>query len=284
MSAARMAPFAPASLIAQRFVEARRAAAPLADFPGPIPASLDAAYECQNLAIDLWGDEVAGWKVGRVGPDLIAKLGAERVAGAIFRAKVSQARDGQAAAFPVFVGGFAAVEAEYVYRLGVDAPLDKTNWTPAEALDLVETMFIGVETAGSPLATINDLGATVVATDFGNNNGLILGPEVKDWRRFTPDALPAETFIDGHSVGKGVSASLPGGPPAALVFTLIQCAAMGRPLRAGALISTGAVTGVHDIRAGQTARCEFGAYGAIDCVAVAAEPTPERDREKGVAR
>ena len=34
---------------------------------------------------------------------------------------------------------------------------------------------MGVEMAGSPLATINELGPTVVAADFGNNNGLILG-------------------------------------------------------------------------------------------------------------
>jgi 2-keto-4-pentenoate hydratase len=283
VSSARVAQFAPATMIAQRFVEARRAATALADFPGPIPSSLPLAYACQNIAIDLWGEEVAGWKVGRVAENLRETLGAERLVGAIFRSGVMPAAVGDVVEFPVFVRGFAAVEAEFVYRLGKDAPADKTTWSAEEALDLVEALHIGIETAGSPLATINDLGSAVVAADFGNNNGLILGPVIQDWRRCAPENLVCETAIDGIVVGRGDAASLPGGPPAALTFTLGICAEMGRPLRAGALVSSGAVTGVHEIRAGQGARVSFGEFGAISCLAAAAKPTPERLLEKGAS-
>ena len=53
-----------------------------------------------------------------------------------------------------------------------------SSWTDAEAADMVGALHIGVEPASSPLATINELGPAVVVSDFGNNAGLLLGPEV----------------------------------------------------------------------------------------------------------
>jgi 2-keto-4-pentenoate hydratase len=47
------------------------------------------------------------------------------------------------------------------------------------------------------------------------------------------------------------------------------------PLRAGMLVTTGAATGIHDIKVGQQARIDFGSWGAIDCHAVAATPMPD---------
>ncbi len=134
-------------------------------------------------------------------------------------------------------------------------------------------MHIGIETARaarSPL--INELGPTVVITDFGNNAGLILGPRVADWRARADTSLTCESFIEGKSVGKGAASDLPGGPVEALRFLLEHCARRGRPLNAGMLISTGAATGIHDIAAGERARVDFGTLGAIECVAVPAEP------------
>jgi 2-keto-4-pentenoate hydratase len=45
------------------------------------------------------------------------------------------------------------------------------------------------------------------------------------------------------------------------------------PLKAGQLVSTGATTGVHDIRAGQSASAMFGGVGEIRCRAVRAPRT-----------
>ena len=159
--------------------------------------------------------------------------------------------------FPVFEGGFAAVEAELVFRMGRDAPPDKANWSDDEAASLVAGLHIGVETAGSPMAFINDLGPTVVASDFGNNAGLIVGAEITDWRARLKD-LRARTEIEGKTVGEGAAMSLPGGPMAGLTFLLSHLAERNRPLKAGQYVSSGAVTGVHDIVAGQSARLSFG--------------------------
>jgi len=256
--------------IARQFVDARLAATALPDFPGPIPADMAAGYAVQEVAIGLWPDEVAGWKVGRIPQELQAELRAERVMGPIFWRNVVEASPGAPIPVRCIPGGFAAVEAEYIYRIGRDAPAGKTEWTADEALDYVETELVGVEFAGSPLATINVLGPRVVASDFGNNAGLILGPEIPDWRTRADQGPPCEAYVDGALVGRGSPASLPGGPPASLAFLMGICAARGRPLKRGQLVTTGAASGIHDIEAGQPARITFGELGEIHVIAVPA--------------
>ena len=68
-----------------------------------------------------------------------------------------------------------------------------------------------------------------------------------------------------------------GGPAEAFAWLLGHCAARGRPLKAGDLVTTGAVTGVHDIVAGQTARIDFGTFGEILCRAKPAGPIGEEE-------
>ncbi len=260
-----------AQTLADRLVTARRQAQALPDYPGSIPPSLDAGYAVQDRAIALWGRPVVGWKVGRLPPDWEARLGEERLVGPIFEGAVQAAARGDVGQFAVIRGGFAAVEAEFVFRIGRDAPTDKLDYTPDEAADLADKLLVGVELAGSPLPLINVLGPAVVVSDFGNNAGLIVGPEIANWRNVDEATLRCETFIDGRSVGQGGAASISGGLRSALAFALSRCARRGYPLKAGTLITTGAATGIHDIVAGQHAVVRFGALGELHCDAVAAE-------------
>ena len=257
--------------IAESFVEARARGASLPDFPGSIPADLVAAYQVQDLAIARWPDRVVGWKVGFIAADRRDGSGDDRLLGPIFSAGLLNATGGNVS-FPVFSGGFAAVEAEYVLRLEEDAPAGKTDWTLAEAASVPATLHIGVEVASSPLATINLLGPRVVVSDFGNNNGLILGPEIPDWLAIPETELTCHTFIEEQLVGSGGATTLPGGLRTAFAFALSRSAKRGRPLKAGDLIATGNATGIHDIAVGQSARISFSGFGDITCRARAAVP------------
>jgi 2-keto-4-pentenoate hydratase len=256
--------------IASRFVDARLSATPLPDFPGRIPETLAAAYACQDAAIAQWPDRVQGWKVGRILEPWFGRFGEDRLVGPIFANDVQFAWPGVVSEFPVFEGGFAAVEAEFIVRLGTDASPAHTRWTPMEAHELVSELHVGIETAGSPLATINNLGPAVAISDLGNNAGLIVGPEVPNWRDLTPQQFASETFVEETRVGTGTAASVPGGPFAALAFALNRCADRGMPLKAGQFVSTGATTGIHDIRVGQSARAAFAGVAEIRCHAVRA--------------
>jgi 2-keto-4-pentenoate hydratase len=256
---------AEAKTIAKRFVAARQTGEPLAGFPGILPPDLAAAYACQDSAIELVPDAIAGWKVGLIGKDAAAVFQQDRLAGPIFSSTVRQAKPGQQVRFPVFRGGFAAVEAEFLLRLGDDAPVDRTSWTRADARELVAEVHVGVETAGSPLAAINELGPVAIVSDFGNNAGLIVGPVLPNWRAAPVERWQCETFVDGMAVGRGHAGVPPGGPFESLRFLLELCARRSRPLKAGAWVSTGAITGVHQVVAGQSARVSFGDAGEILC-------------------
>ena len=255
--------------IADAFVWARLAGQSLPDFPGRIPRDLEAGYSVQDAAIARWPDRVAGWKVGWIAPERRDASGDDRLVGPIFAASVREARG--EVEFPVFDGGFAAIEAEYVFRLAFDAPRTQTEWTPEEAARLVGALHVGIETAGSPLATINVLGPTVVVSDFGNNAGLILGPAIPDWSQQRAP-LACTAYVDGVRVG-GAEVEL-ATPLAALAFALGRLARRGRALHAGDLVTTGAVTGIHDVVAGQSARVDFEGAGTIRCRAVPARARP----------
>jgi 2-keto-4-pentenoate hydratase len=261
--------------VAETFVRARLAARAVPTYPGEAPEEMARSYAIQDAAIALYPDRVAGWKVGGVPPAQQSALGVHRLAGAIFAGNVWTVGEAPTP-LPAIEGGFAAVEAEFIARIGLDADPAKIDWTIEEAADQIDAVFIGVELAGSPLSAINDLGSAVVASDFGNNGGLVIGPELTNWRERL-DAIQVETVIDGVSVGKGGSLSLAGGALESVRFLLEHCARWGRPLTAGMLVSTGAVTGVHRIYADSEAACVFEGVGEVRCSVVKAVPHPTQN-------
>lgn len=238
--------------IAEHFLAARRMAAALPDYPGDVPATLADAYAIQDAAIALDGKPIIGWKVGRIHPPLNAQFGNDRLAGPIF----TSAEDG--ASMPVFAHGFAAAEAEFLLRVG-QAPADgRSDLSLEEAAALVDAVHVGIEIASSPLPTINDLGPAVTISDFGNNHGLVIGRSIQSWRDGAYADWPVSLLIDGVEAGTGVASAMPDGPIGAVRF-LVRCLAeRGIALPPGTWISTGAVTGVHPVRPGQTVEARFG--------------------------
>lgn len=260
-----------ASRIAGRFLAARRAAAGLADYPGDFPATLDEAYAIQDEAIANWGRPVIGWKVGRVPPPLIERFGTDRLAGPIFAEENARA-NGDAVAMPVFAEGFAAGEAEFLLRIGAPPAAGKTEYSLAEAANLIGAVHAGIEIASSPLGTINELGPIAVISDFGNNNGLVIGPEIPDWRASGFEDWPVTMLIDGVESGGGRAAAFPDGAIGAARFLFELMARRGIALGPGQWISSGAVTGVHPARPGQRIEARFRPGLSVACRLVAAEP------------
>lgn len=254
------------SRIAGRFLAARRAAAGLDSFPGDFPASLDEAYAIQDAAIAAWERPVVGWKVGRVPEALIGHFGTDRLAGPIFAA----AADG--AEMPVFAEGFAAGEAEFMLRIGTAPPRDKARFSLEEAADLVGAVHIGIEIASSPLGAINEIGPIAVVSDFGNNNGLVVGAEIAEWRSSGFEQWEVTCRIGGEVAGRGRAAAFPDGAIGAARFLFELMARRGIGLAPGQWISSGAVTGVHRARPGQVVEARFGEGLAVSCSLVAARP------------
>jgi 2-keto-4-pentenoate hydratase len=242
-------------VVAAELVAARRAGRSLTGFPGVVPASMAEAYQIQELAMGRWLDSLVGWKIGYIPADRRTAGEPDRLVGPVWR---QQCHLGEEHVFAVevgiFVSGFAAVEAELVIRLGQDLPNHNGGWTAEEAAGFEQDLLVGVEVASSPIPEINSLGPTVIAADFGNNNGLVLGSVLADWPSGDPVKLAC--YIDGQLMGEGTAENLPGGIHHGLATALNVLASRGQPVRAGMVFATGAITGIHPIRPEQLCRVD----------------------------
>ncbi len=255
--------------IAEAFVAARRDARGLSEYPGDAPTTLADAYAIQDRALALAGVEVAGWKVGRINPPLDAQLGTNRLAGPIFTQLVRPHLP--VPVMPVFSTGFGAAEAEFLLRIGTAPDPAKTSYTLEEAADLIDAVHVGLEIASSPFPGINALGPLVTISDFGNNHGLVVGDAIPDWRDADLLDWPVTLGVDGVEVGAATARAMLDGPVGSARFLFETLAARGIALRPGQWISTGAVTGVHEVLPGAHVTATFRDL-RVSCTIEAARP------------
>ncbi len=239
--------------IAETFVAARRSGEALPEYPGRLPPGLDDGYAVQEAAIALEGSAIGGWKVGRIDPPI---GGANRLTGPIFTRRIVES-DGAPVEMPVFEKGFGAAEAEFLLRIGAAPTPGQRRFTEAEAAALIGSVHVGIEIASSPFPAINELGPAVTISDFGNNNGLVVGPAIPDWRSADINAWPVELSINGERIGAATAAEMLDGPVGAARFLFELAAERGIALEAGQWISSGAVTGVHRVRPGDAVEARF---------------------------
>jgi 2-keto-4-pentenoate hydratase len=221
----------------------------------------------QDAAIALDARPIAGWKVGRIEPPIGST---NRLAGPIFASQIELA-GATPAAMPIFADGFAAAEAEFLLRTAVAPDPAQRSYTIEAARALIADVHIGIEIASSPFQGINDHGAAVTISDFGNNNGLVIGPALPDWHSLDLDSLDVALLVNGETVGRATTATMLDGPFGAARFLFELLAERGIALPAGSWISSGAVTGVHSVTTGDRVSARFGEGLSVDCTIKAQE-------------
>lgn len=251
--------------VARAFVDARRSLLPLSEYPGEAPGTLADAYAIQDAALGLWTDAVGGWKVGRINAPLDRQLGDNRLSGPVSASRILEA-GADPAVMPIIPGGFAAGEAEFMIRLGqgveTSGALPRTD---DETLACIDAVRIGIEIAASPYAGINRDGPCVTISDHGNNQGLVLGAAVPVGRWADLTEIEIVSSIDEREVGRASARNMLDGPLGAVRFLLANLFRRGITPQQGWWISSGAVTGVHEMAAGQTFRAVFNGLGEVAC-------------------
>ncbi len=257
--------FAAAGDIARVFVDARRAGRAIAAYPGQAPSTMAEAYAVQDSAIAYDGRTVGGWKLGKINSPHFERLGANRLAGPIFTDQIVAAPGGVEVPMAVFRDGFGAAEAEFLLRIGTAPDPAKSDYTVAEATALIDAVHAGLEIASSPYPAINVDGPAVTASDFGNNNGLVVGDPVDGWRDGDVNDWGLELRINGAVIGTGRGADMLDGPFGAAAFLFNLAAKRGIALTPGQWISSGAVTGVHPVEIGDRVEAFFDGRYPVRC-------------------
>lgn len=240
-------------------------------YPGSPPSSLEEAYKVQDLSIQASSDEIVGWKIGMVIPELREQMGSERIMGPVFKNVyhfIGKAHEnGEKLDLPVFDGGFIAVEAELIIEIAEDIKPGSVN-TADGVEHLVKNVYAGIEIASSPVVDLNDYGPAAIITDFGNNHGMIVGAPIEDWQSKI-SGMETKVFINDELINAAPTDGVLNGPMAAFAYIIDQAAARGITLPEGCMICSGAITGVHETLVGATSVVDFGEAGNLNIELVA---------------
>ncbi len=250
--------------ISESLMQARTQCLGLSQYPGELPQTLETAYRIQDLSISKWKDQLVGWKVGGIPINLQPKFQVERLSGPIYANNVKHSSDENVVEMPVFEDGYAGIEAEFIVELADTSDLPEEGITEQQVIEVINKVFVGVEIASSPIQRINDLGPTAPISDFGNNSGMIIGPEIENWQRIELSNIAVTVEIDGIVHGPAKTQASLRGPLGATKFIIEQLKLRGYKIQPGTFVSTGAITGVHDSEVGAKSTVKFEGIGDIN--------------------
>ena len=250
--------------ISESLVNARLKAESLPDFPGSLPKTLEQAYALQSASIGRWDDEVVAWIVAKLSASDRAQFESDRLIGPIFGTSIQKLTSDSLATVHVYKDGFAAIEAEYALELGETVKPSDRVYSDQALAELVSSVYAAAEVASSPMAAVNSIGAMAVIPDFGANCGLVVGPKIPNWCSLPAGALTAIVSIDGTKAGEATTKAIRGDPLQAVRALIDVCRHRDIELPKGTLVSTGALTGVHDVTVTSTACLDFGSFGSFE--------------------
>ena len=228
--------------------------------PDCTPETVEDGMAIQNALADLWGLEVAGWKVGAASAAAMEMLGTDApFPGRVFAPYLLDSPAGVAAE----ALHKCAVECEFAFRLGRDLPPRDADYGMDEIRDAVTDAYPAIELVNDYWVDGFALGVAHFVADNGSNGGLVLGPSIGDWRERDLAAAAATLSIDGEPTARGSGADVLGHPLNTLVWLANDLSRRGVGLQEGQVVTTGSMTGMTPCRPGATAVGDFGALGTV---------------------
>lgn len=226
--------------LVDELLEAWRSGVPLdlAEKPVAAPQALDEAYAAQaeHLArrLAILGGAQTGYKLGATSTATMQALGfAEPFHGPILSAWT------HASPATLRRGDFfiCAIELEVGFRIGADIVDPQID--AAGLRDSIAEVFPTLEVADSRFLQKQRPGPEAIVADLGNAGALVVGAPVANWRALDLESLPVTLLANGEAVASGSGALVVGGPLGQLLRFARNRAAMGAPLKAGDIVSSG---------------------------------------------
>lgn len=247
---------------ARLLFEARRTFRRLPCLPESLaPRTTDEAEAICEAFSRMLERPIGGWKVGATDPAVPIKLGLERpFCGPI------PARHVYESGARVEWGELLrpVVEAEIGMRLGRDLPPRARPYSREEVADAIETLHPGIEIPESRLADDHPHGALGMVADLGYAGRYVAGAGIRDWQAIAKESLAARLVIDGREVARGSAAKAFGHPLDGVVWLANhRSQRFGEGLRAGDIVSTGSLTGIHWTKPGDVAVADYGPLGSV---------------------
>lgn len=225
------------------------------------PKSMAEGYSIQAAFRALWTEPVAGWKIGATAEKIMQRYHLdEPMMGPVYGPDVfaSPARPAPGR-FHHFI-----IETEFAYRFKSALPARGGAYSRTEILDAVACVIPAFELIDPRYEQIPLDSAAEAVADCTVNGGLVLAPEIGDWRKLDLVNHRVRLVIDGEVKAEGTGADALGDPAKVLEWAINRLSRDGIGLAAGQLISTGTMTGVVHLEAGQVAVGDFGSLGKVE--------------------
>lgn len=241
---------------------ARRRVAPLPALPPELmPADLAEAYAIQEAMVAMSGQPGVGYKIGassRRAQEFLSV--SEPFAGRVLADSLLEAPADLAASDY----SFCLAEPEFAFRLGQGLPAGEGHYEIEQVAAAVADLHPALEIVTSAFGQDwVDVGGAALIADNGAHGALLLGPCCSDWRHLDLVTHAVALQVNGVEVGRGSGANALGNPLHALTWLANHLVDRGHALEAGELVTTGVVTDLAFLEAGDQAVADFDSLGQV---------------------
>lgn len=242
---------------------ARQACRPIERLPEDCrPLSLADGYAIQEAVVAQAGSPAVGFKIGATSEKAQRFLGIDTpFSGRILAAGVQESP----ASLSAGRFNFCLIEPEFAFRMARPLPARDQPYDEATVAAAVGSLHPAIEVVCSAYgAAWTRAGGPALVADNGVHAAFMLGPACSDWRALDLVRHRVTLSHNGRQAGEGVGGNAMGGPLTALTWLVNQQRALGRPLEAGQLVTTGVVTDFMVVAAGDEIVADYGDLGRVE--------------------
>jgi 2-keto-4-pentenoate hydratase len=249
---------------AQFLFQAHRDRRPYENLPESFrPSDIEQAYAMQEALKELRSSErgmLAGYKIALTTPVMQRMVGYDApCCGTIFETGVHCSPARVAAADY----GRLGAECEIAVRLDAGLPASGAPYDRAKVAEAVAAVMAAFELVDDRSADYSDIHFFSLVADNAWNAGIVLGPEVAEWRGLDLGEARGEMIINGQSAGEGHGRDVLGHPLDALAWLANNLAERGKELSAGMTIMTGSIVTTKFLNPGDEVTYTFEGLGEI---------------------
>jgi 2-keto-4-pentenoate hydratase len=247
--------------LADLLFEARRDARQLDSLAGDlVPETVDQAYAINRAVAERLGWEPLGWKIAGTTANVRGKLGLD---GPIYGRSFRRFKCASPARFQHAELLDPLVECEFFVTLARDLPPREKPWTMPEVIDAIAEVHAGIEVAECRYRRGALPPLPAILADGSASGRYVFGGTIADWRDGL-SMMKVALEVDGVLRREGIGADVMGDPLQPLLWLADERRDWGDGLFAGETISTGSMTGMLPIRAGQKICARFGDLATVE--------------------
>ena len=203
-----------------------------------------------------------GWKIAATSAAGQAHIAVDGpLAGRLLRERVRMSGD----TVPFGANHMRVAEAEFAFRIGRALAPGAIPYATGDVLAAVDTMHPAIEIPDSRYEDFTRVGAAQLIADNACAHYFVLGPAAPDdWRAVDLVRHAVRGSILGGLARDGSGANVLGDPRVALTWLANELSALGIPLRAGDVVTTGTCLTPLPIAPGDRVVADFGRLGGVD--------------------